>query len=214
MSGDSRMTEWPDGVSQEDVFDLIDAVVGSLHKNYRAFIQADDLRQELRLFAWRKREKFSEYLVREDAGLRRAGEAAFMKACHRVGEKLCRAEKARLSGYEASDEFYYSQGLIEELLTAHGQGTNTMPGRVPDRRSGSDPAEGGNMVVMMIDVTNALIRLEPAQQELLADIYGRGITVNLIARRDGVTEQAIRGRVDRAMRRMLAMLGGDGHGMR
>ena len=203
------MNEWPEGVNQDDVYDIIDGVVSSLTRKYRAFVSPDDVRQELRLQAWRKREKFAEYLAREDEGKRRAGEAAFMKSMHRAGDRWCRREKARISGYEASDEYFYSQTLIEQLIAAHGQGLTSLAQQGGEKRSQADPAEGGNMVVMLFDVTDALDTLEPGVKALLFEVFADGVPVSKVAAREGVSEQAVRQRIERALRRLVQKLGGD-----
>lgn len=200
--------DWPEGVNQDDVLELIDAVAGSVFRKYRKYVTVDDLRQEMRLHAWKRRSKFAEYLTREDEGKRRAGEAAFMKAMHRVGESYARREKARQDGYDPTDEFFYTNTLVEAVIAAQLHGTLLTP-LSNERRSPTDPAEGGNQIIMMIDVSDAISRLEPAAQTLLREVFGLQIPITDIAAREGVTQQAIRGRVDRAMRRILWSLGGD-----
>lgn len=203
MNGD-----WPTGVNEEDVFDLIDGVTASLTRRYRQFTQPDDIRQELRLYAWKKRNKFAEYLVRESEGSKRAGEAAFMKSIMRWGEKYCRREKAKIIGYQPSDEFFYNPGLVETLIAAGVQGMSVLANQTTTRAN-TDPAEGGNAVVMIIDVATALDRLEPEQKHLLLELHGAGVDPKVIAVRDGVSRQAIGQRNDRALRRLIMLLGGE-----
>jgi RNA polymerase sigma factor (sigma-70 family) len=204
----SMTGEWPEGVNEDDVIDIINGVAFSVHRKYRKFTSIDDIRQEMLLDAWRKRNKYAEYLVRENEGARRAGQAAFMRSMHRIGETFARKEKARLSGYEASDEFFYNQSLVEQLITAVAQGQVSLANQTGERSS-QDPAEGGNAMVMIIDVKKALNDLDPETRALLEAVHGEGVSIKQVADARGVTEQAIRGRMERALRRIIHQLGGE-----
>jgi DNA-directed RNA polymerase specialized sigma24 family protein len=202
------MSGWPEGVDERDVYDIIDGVVASLTRKYRSFVKPDDVRQELRLQAWKKRDKFAEYLTREDEGKRRAGEAAFMKSMHRYGDRWCRREKARISGYDPGDEYFYPPALIEQLIAAHGQGLTSLAHQGGEKRT-TDPAEGGNLVVMIFDVTQALDVLDGPMRALLFEVFADGVPVAKIANREGVSEQAVRQKIERALRKLVQELGGD-----
>lgn len=203
------MSDWPDGVNQEDVYDIIDGVTASLTRRYRQWTTPDDIRQELRLWSWRKREKIATYLVREDTGKRRAGEAAYMKSLARHGDRYCRREKAKISGYEPDDEFFYTPTLIEACIAAHVQGLSALQAQVGELKVVRDPAEGGNMMTMITDVAGALSKLEPDQRALLIQLHGIGTDPVLIARMSGVSRQAVHQRAERAIKKMLRVLGSE-----
>lgn len=203
------MSDWPEGVNETDVYDIIDAVTASLTRKYRQWTTPDDIRQELRLWSWKKRDKFSTYLVREEEGKRRAGEAAFMKSLARYGDRYCRREKAKLSGYEPEDEFFYTPTLVEALIEAHVQGNGTLAGQVGEVKQVRDPAEGGNAAVMLIDVAAALERVTPEQRILLVQLHGLGWEPKLVASQTGVSLQAVHQRADRAVKALLRVLGSE-----
>lgn len=62
-------------------------------------------------------------------------------------------------GYDPADQFWYSRDLVEVLLPWAVDGPEP-PAAGPERGSRSqDPAEGGNMLAMIVDVRRALARL-------------------------------------------------------
>lgn len=202
--------EWPQGLDVEDMTDIVGSVAGSLSRQYGGFVTIDDVRQELMLWCWRKREKVAEYLVRDDAADRKSGASALMKSLYREGAKYCRREKATASGYEVSDEFFYSTALIEDLIGVIVDGGSAFASQGPTiGRSGGDPAEGGNLMTMIADVQVALDALDEERRDLLLRVHGEGVTYDVIAEEQGVTPQAVRQKATRAAVQVVRNLGGE-----
>lgn len=206
MPGD----QWPTGLDVDDMTDIVNGVAGSLNRQYSGFVQVDDVRQELMLWCWKKREKVAEFLIREDKADRKSGVSALMKTLFREGSKYCRREKAAKSGYEISDEFFYSTALIEDLLQVIVHGDSTFASRPSTvGNGGGDPAEGGNLAALLTDVKIALDQLDPDRKKLLLDIYGEGKPFDVVAAELDVSPQAVRQKAGRAAVQVVRLLGGE-----
>jgi hypothetical protein len=80
-----------------------------------------------------------------------------------------------LSGEHYRDQFFYSRDLIAELLPWALDGLEPPArGLTEGRPSGSDPAEGGNVLVMMIDVRRAVAELPDAEWRALLNAHYAG----------------------------------------
>jgi hypothetical protein len=74
-----------------------------------------------------------------------------------------------------ADQFYYSRGLVAELLPWALDGLEPPAKGLTDMpRGGSDPAEGGNVLAMMIDVRRAVSRLGDEQWRSLLSAHYNG----------------------------------------
>lgn len=146
----------------------------------------------------------------------RRGLSALQVTLFRTGDRYCRREKARISGYETRDEAFYDLQTIKELLpaaidTAHQP--PDVPTEVTTGKSNSDPAYGGTTLVMAIDVAKALERLEYDDNALLTYLYGPGNRPIADRRRDYVTAMDLTPqggayREAQAIKRLGRLLGG------
>ena len=204
------MTTWIGNVEEGDVHDICAAVAVSVAKRYRRYVEVPDLRQELLTWAWRKRDKVGEYLDREPGSARRQGEAALMKALSRVAERYCRRQKADAVGYKTRDEYFYNRVLLEDLIAVESGGMASLAGQTDERVRGTqDPSEGGNTQAMLADLQKALAQLEPDTYALVMMAYGDAVPTKVLAETFDVTRQAIEQRLDRAMSKLLQLLGGE-----
>jgi RNA polymerase sigma factor (sigma-70 family) len=202
---------WPEGVTEEDVHDIVAGVAVAVARRYRRFVEVPDVRQELLMWAWRKRDKVHEYLAREPGANRRRGEAALMKALSRVAERYCRRMKAQATGYSTRDEFFYNRVLLEDLIAAQANGLSTLVGQTSEERvrGTQDPSEGGNTQAMLADIQSALGVLDPDSYAMVMMAYGDEVPTRVIGETFGITRQAVEQRLDRAMARVLSALGGE-----
>ncbi len=205
------VTTWPEGVSEEDVHDIVASVAFAIARRYRRFVEVPDVRQELLMWAWRKRDKVHEYLARDPGADRRRGEAALMKALSRVAERYCRRMKAQATGYSTRDEFFYNRVLLEDLIGAQANGLSSLVGQTSEERvrGTQDPSEGGNTQAMLADIQSALGVLDPDSYAMVMMAYGDEVPTRVIGETFGITRQAVEQRLDRAMTRVLSALGGE-----
>lgn len=184
-------------------------IAGNSIRRYRDYTTADDVFQELCVWWVQHPRLWTELLAEaeEDAGAlrlrRRLGD---------VAESFCRREKAAISGYEPSDEWFYSTRLLRELLPmvlAGPQGA-VLPGEPEGghQRSGRPPEEGNDLSAMYADISWALERLPESQCALLTAAYLHGSSDAELGETLGVTAQVAGSRLHRAVRRLQRLLGG------
>ena len=123
----------------------------------------------------------------------------------------CQRWKAKSIGYEVSDLFYYEAGIIEvllplvlrkELSVSHKLNMGT-PGKPPA------PAEGGNLLAMMIEVSAAYNKLNKEDRLVLFYKYAESMDFGDIATEMGISsEDAVRMRHNRAIKKLITRIGG------
>lgn len=196
---------WPPDI-QQDVVELVSIVSRSLDRKFAPHVDMEDVRQHLYEAAWKRRSKITEYLSSED---RRGGWAAAVAAIARSGETFCRKAKAERLGYRVSDEFFYDKTLVSEMVrflyTGVVERKEDLENETKRPRS---LAEGGNINVMMADVSAALDSLPDEDRFLVTAYYGEEVESKELASPLGVTRQAIEARVERILGRMVNHLGG------
>jgi len=99
-----------------EVNEITTSLAWSLSKRYHRFVELDDIRQAMNEYAWKRKDKVAEYLIREDPIEIKQGYKAFSTFMRRAGERYARKEKARTLGYELGDEYFYRLELIENLI--------------------------------------------------------------------------------------------------
>jgi RNA polymerase sigma factor (sigma-70 family) len=190
---------------------IVASVSHRLARKYRAYLEACDIQQELWIWMM-ARDKRWRPLVECDPedrdALRR--ETAFLdRNLYRRGDVICRAEKARVSGYRHSDEFFYSSGLIIALLQAEANGGKMVAEQTTDKvRRTRSLAEGNEMEAMLSDLRAALATLSPEQRSLLDQRFVEERTQQAVADDLGVSRQAAEQRINRIMDKLIDSLGG------
>lgn len=195
----------------EHVAEIAATVARQVHPKYAVYFDAADVRQELVIWALKRPRKIREWLdpAQESKDLK-IGIKFCAKAMRREAEKYCRTQKAKICGYDLRGEYFYTAGMIEELIASLHSGVwgaqNTQA-----RVSGGagDPATGGNYLVHIIDTKRAMEMLDPSDQLLLEMRYQEGQTLGQIAAALGLSDSTVHRRVKAALRRMVEFLGGE-----
>lgn len=208
-----EVMDWPDGVNVSDIEEMCATIGYSMWKRYRKYVELPDLRQELMLFSWRKRDKVAEYLVRDEEEnpiRKRQGEAAYLKSLTRAAERYCRKMKAQVVGYSPRDEFFYTRTLLEDLIGVMVNGMSDMAQQVDERvKVSRDPSEGGNTQAMMADLKRALDTLDHDAYAMVMMAFGDQVPTRVIAETWGITRQAVEQRLERTTAKLVRALGGD-----
>ena len=134
----------------------------------------------------------------------------------RVAERYARKEKANKSGYQISDEAYYESATVGQLLpfviasvldgTVLEQAQQMIQDGQPKGKS--SPAEGGNLLAILIDIKKAYLAIDAEDQALLKMRHFESFTLQQIA---GLLECAVSTadrRCAHALRRLIDQLGG------
>lgn len=123
----------------------------------------------------------------------------------------CQLWKAKSIGYESSDLFYYDPAMIEALLPSvlrNDVGDTPklslgMPGRPPA------PAEGGNLMAMMVEIKAAYFKLNTEDRSILYYKYVESLDYASIATLLNISsDDAARMRHNRAIKKIVTRLGG------
>ena len=197
--------------------DIVPSVVTTILRRYRSYVEKGDLTQESWAFVLSRAEQFNELLSVESEIQQKWNEKKIAWQIRRNLERYARKEKASKSGYQINDEAYYDTVTIAQLLpfviksfvndTALEQSQVLINDGTP--RKPSAPAEGGNLLAMLVDIKKAYEMLEKEDQQILALRYHENHTLQLIAEYLEVAVSTADRRCTQALRKLQNNIGGD-----
>ena len=123
----------------------------------------------------------------------------------------CQRWKAKSGGYETSDLFYYEADMVEALLPPVLRGEFNVIATLDLGRPGrpSAPAEGGNLMSMMIEVDAGFWKLSKDDRKLLFLRYAEAMDFPDIANELELnSEDAARMRHKRVIKKLINKIGG------
>lgn len=132
------------------------------------------------------------------------------KSLRNAAKDYCQKEKAQIVGYRVEDNYYYDKELIETLLPAVTRGDLVAPAVNEMGYSSTKKvvSEGGNWFAMVGDIERALNKLNKEQYYIVCLKYEEGFENLLIASELGISEDAVRMRLNRALSNLTNFLGG------
>ena len=197
--------------------DLVPSVVTTVYRRYRHFVERADLLQEGWAFVLSRADNFNELLEVESEVQRKWNEKRVAWQIKRNLERYARKEKAIKSGYQVGDEAYYDTVTIAQLLpfvikahvtdTALEQSQIMINDGTPKRPSA--PAEGGNLLAMLVDIKRGYEKIDKDDQELLLKRYHENLTLQQLGEYFECHVSTAERRVNAAIRRLQENLGGD-----
>ena len=197
--------------------DLVPSVVTTIHRRFRQYTERGDLLQEAWAFVLSRAEHFNEILSDENEVQRKWNEKKVAWQIRRNLERYARKEKATKSGYQINDEAYYDTVTIAQLLpfviksvisdTALEQSQVLINDGTP--RKPSAPAEGGNLLAMLVDIKKAYEKLEKHDQEILRLRYHDNLTLQLISEYLECAISTVDRKCTQALRKLQNNIGGD-----
>jgi len=123
----------------------------------------------------------------------------------------CQRWKAKSVGYDVSDLYYYEPELVEALLPTVLMGNFHIAPKLNLGKMGrpSAPAEGGNVQVMLLEIDSAYWKLSKDDRKIIFLRHAESCDFKEIANFLSLgTEDAARMRHKRAIKRLVAKLGG------
>ncbi len=197
--------------------DLVPSVVTTIHRRFRAYTERGDLLQEAWAFVLSRAEHFNEVLSEENEVQRKWNEKKIAWQMRRALERYARKEKASKSGYQLNDEAYYDTVTIAQLLpfviksfisdTALEQSQILINDGTP--RKPSAPAEGGNLLAMLVDIKKAYEKLDKYDQDILRLRYHDNLTLQIISEYLECAISTVDRRCTQALRKLQNNIGGD-----
>jgi DNA-directed RNA polymerase specialized sigma24 family protein len=185
---------------------VIDAVASEYSKRFK-MVELKDIKQSLYQWFFEHPNKLNEW---EKIGEKDAKNLIY-RSLRNHALDYCQEWKANTSGYETSDLYYYEAGLVEALLPSVLRGEITIGhkldlGGVTGTRA---PAEGGNLMAMMIEIDYAYWKLSKDDRKILFLRHAETLEYKLIADiLELGSEDTARMRQRRALNRLIRRLGG------
>ncbi len=197
--------------------DLVPSVVTTIHRRFRSYTEKADLLQEAWAFTLSRAEQFNELLSDENEVQRKWNEKKVAWQIKRTLERYARREKATKVGYLINDEAYYDTVTISQLLpfvikssitdTALEQSQVLVNDGTPKKPSA--PAEGGNLLAMLVDIKRAYDKLEQQDQLILRLRYYDNLTLQLIGEYLECAISTADRKCNQALRRLQNIMGGE-----
>lgn len=196
---------------------LIKGAAHSIARRYRHYTTAADLSQDLYVFVISRASQLNDELTEAEANSKEEYKWVQRKVAarlRRAAERSARKEKAAKSGYLAADEYFYDTTQVAQLLPAALQfdieGALLVEHIEEGPRAPKAPAEGGNLLAMVIDIRGAYDRLELDDQQLLEQRYGAApMLLKDMAEAWNISDSQVDRRIQSALRRLIDNLGGE-----
>lgn len=175
----------------------------------RRYVEYSDVLGELYVWVAKNADTVDRWKEQERHGMNKLGVALF-----REGHGYAARERMRRTGCEQGDFYYYTPGVLEELLpdvweysawdTASSGDDPSMP------RGKSKPAEKGDRRAMMIDIAYSITTLDVEEQRFLRARYTEPtLSWEKLGKRFELTAEAARKRNERLLEKMVDRLGGE-----
>lgn len=191
----------------EEYSEMVQQLSAEYHKRY-GMLERDDIRQELWLWFVTHPRKFQEWNKLEQ----KDKDKLIAKSLRNAALKYCEKEKARKSGYDSSDLYYYDITVVEAFLPSIIAGTYAIPVSIQDLNAkfgtGND-AEGNNWLALRSDISHAFEKLKEAKQNILRLRFSiDSPDWTLLAKDMHSTPDGARMKVQRAISSLIKNLGG------
>jgi DNA-directed RNA polymerase specialized sigma24 family protein len=202
----ARMTE----EERQDLAPVVSGAAHQLARRYSSFTTARDIEQDMWVWLLESGKRWRFVTDSDEEHDRKQALSFLEKNLLRFGERQCREEKARVSGYRHTDEYFYTSGLIIAVMEATHNGVSTLGEPTGEKiRRTRTLSEGGDVDAMKADVEIALSTLDKDDRYLLHSLYAEKRTSKDMADELGVTRQAVERRSSRLMDKLIVSLGGD-----
>ena len=198
------------------IFEITPSVAYAVHRQFKQWVERDDVKQECMQWAMARVEYINSQLSEEDTDQRRHNEQKIAWQMSRAAERYCRKEKAVKSGYQLADEAFYQTGMLGQLLpfviasvidgTVLEQAQEMIRDGQP--KGSSSPAEGGNLLSMLIDIKKCYQKLEDDEKQILMLRYHENLTLERIGEVLGCHRSSADRRCNHALRELNNLLGG------
>ena len=185
---------------------IVVSVASEYHRKFN-MVELDDVKQSLYQWFVEHPNKLTEW----EAIGKRDTKNLIYRSLRNQALDYCQRWKAKSLGYEIDDVFYYDPAIVEVLLPSVLRKELLTPTKENSEgpKQPSAPAEGGNLVTMMVEVDIAYLKLSDEEQNLLflrfadaADYSDIASTLNI------ESSDAVRMRIKRAVRKLVNKMGG------
>ena len=185
---------------------IVVAVASEYHRKYD-MVELEDIKQSLYKWFLEHPNKLNEW---EAIGEKDAKNLIY-RCLRNDALDYCLEWKAKSIGYETSDAFFYESDIVEALLPSVLRGEFGVSHKLnlvgPSKPPA--PAEGGNMMVMMIEIDKAYRKLSTEDRTVLFYRYAESMDYGDVATEMNLgSEDAARMRHNRAVKKLITRIGG------
>jgi len=198
-------------------YDLVPSVAYIISRKFKGWVEPQDIKQECYLWAIGRGQQFTDLLNEPETNKREQNEKRIAYQMRRMAERYARKEKARKAGYKTTDEAFYDTTTIAQLIpfviasvvdgTVLEQAQEMINDGTP--RKQSTPAEGGNLLAILIDIKKSFIKLQPEDKTILQMRYHENLTLQQVAQYLECATSTADRRCTSALRRLQDKLGGE-----
>jgi len=197
------MVEW-ERIKKWDY--IVIAVSAEYHKKYE-MVELEDIKQSLYQWFLEHPNKLNEW---ESIGEKDAKNLIY-RSLRNDALDYCQKWKAKSLGYETSDVFFYEPDIVEALLPSVLRGEFGISHKLnlagPSKPPA--PAEGGNLMVMMLEIDKAYHKLNTEDRTVLFYRHAESMDYGDIATEMNIgSEDAVRMRHNRAIKKLITRIGG------
>jgi len=144
---------------------LVQQLAAEYARRY-TMVERDDIAQEMWVWFVGHPNKYNEWSALEQKDC----DKVIAKSLRNASLKFCEREKAKHSGYQSSDLYYYDASVIEAFLPSIISDSYEMPSKIQDLNSKSGSSvlsEGNNWLTLRSDIAKAYYKLSEAKQNIL-----------------------------------------------
>lgn len=189
----------------EEYEGLVGAIAYEFSRKYH-MCDAEDIRQELWVWFFEHPNKvklWESFDGKQSIKL-------IARSLRNAAKDYCQKQKAQAVGYKVEDNYYYDREVVELLLPSVIRRDLVAPSMIELGFSATKKvvSEGGNWFAMMADIERGLRKLTEEQMVIIYLRFGDGCDNVTLSKEIGITEDAARMRVNRAVNNLLNYLGG------
>jgi RNA polymerase sigma factor (sigma-70 family) len=199
------------------IYDLVPPMAYSIFNRFKVWVEKEDIQQELYQWASTRVDYINEQFSETDPEKLKHNEQRLAWQMRRAAERYARKEKAIKSGYQITDEAYYENATLAQLLpfviasvidgSVLEQAQEMLKDGQP--RGSSSPAEGGNLLATLLDIKKGFNKIDIKDQTILRLRYHENFTLAQIAHTLECATSTADRRCTQALRRLQNELGGE-----
>lgn len=187
--------------------EMMQKIASDYQRRY-PMVEVDDLHQEMYLWFVSHPRKFKEWMGMEQ----KDSDKLIAKSLRNQCLKYCEREKARVSGYDVHDLYYYDISVVEAFLPSIISESYEMPTKIKDlgnQVKSGEISDGMNWLALRADIAKAYYSLPEGKQHILSVRFeDEGSEWNKVAEELGTTADGARMKVQRALGSLVQHLGG------
>ena len=191
----------------QDYNDMVQTLASEYQRKY-SMLERDDIAQELWVWFVAHPRKYKEWSELEQ----KDRDKLIAKSLRNAALKYCEKEKARKSGYDTSDLYYYDASVVEAFLPSIIAGTYAIPVSIQDLNAkfgSGNVSDGNNWLALRSDIAAAFEKLSDAKQNILRLRFSIDSPDWALLSKDmDSTPDGARMKVQRAINSLIKNLGG------